>query len=190
MRVKRARVFFALWPDDTVRASLAELARSAQAECGGRAMAPEKIHLTLIFIGSIERARVPALEALAQRMDARAFGLGVDILGYWRHNRIIWAGARECPRELAALAAVLHAELARAGIPGEDRPYVPHITLVRDALRAPAAKMSPAVTWHAREFALIESVPERAGVRYQVRGRWPLRAYNGPALMGTPNERC
>lgn len=171
----RARVFFALWPDEALRAGLAARARDAQAECGGRAMGPGKIHLTLFFIGAVERERLAALAVVAQAVRAERFDLQLDTLGYWRHNRIVWAGAQECPAGLSALVAVLSAGLAREGIHGEDRPYVPHITLVRGAARAPAARPFAPLAWRARDFALIESVPAGGGVRYGMRGRWPLR---------------
>src|SRR6185295_20153073 len=60
-----ARLFFAAWPEPGIQQALHELARRAQGECGGRAIAARKIHLTLAFLGSFERARLDALEALA-----------------------------------------------------------------------------------------------------------------------------
>jgi 2'-5' RNA ligase len=170
----RARLFFALWPDAPVRTTLAALARDAQAECGGRATAPEKIHLTLFFVGDAERSRIEALEAAAASIASEPFELVLDRLGYWRHNRIVWAGASTCPSALIALASGLHGALARAGVKGEERPYVPHLTLVRNAARKPAAATSPPCTWHARAFVLVESVSVAGGVRYDVRSSWPL----------------
>jgi 2'-5' RNA ligase len=134
----------------------------------------EKIHLTLFFVGAIERARLPALEALAATLPVAEFVLHVDTLAYWRHNNIVWAGARVCPEALTALAADLRAALAREGVYGEDRPYVPHVTLVRNAKRAPRSTPAPTAAWHARDFVLVEVAPAGAGVRYEVRGRWPL----------------
>ena len=170
----RARVFFALWPDEAVRASLARCARDAQAECGGRAIRAEKIHLTLFFIGAIARERLAALETLALAVRAASFELQVNVLGYWRHNQIVWAGARECPAALTSLVTVLSAGLAGEGIRSEERPYVPHITLVRGATLARATRTAAPLTWRARDFVLVESVAARGGVSYEVRGRWPL----------------
>ena len=167
----RARVFFALWPDEAVRCALSEAARTAQAECEGRATAASKIHLTLFFVGGVARAELPALERCAAGLAPDGFDLVTDVLGCWRHNRIVWAGARETPPALAALVADLTAALAAAGYRGEDRPYVPHVTLVRNARRAPRGTAVDAPPWRAREFVLVES----AGGRYEVLSRWPLR---------------
>jgi RNA 2',3'-cyclic 3'-phosphodiesterase len=170
----RARLFFALWPSESVQARLAALANDARAECGGRAMAQANIHLTLFFVGSTERTRVPALERAAAHARAKPFSLVIDRLGYWRHNHIVWAGATECPPELSTLAATLRDALAAEGVQGEERPYAPHVTLVRDAQRKPAQSRIESCTWPADDFALVESVPAQGGVRYEPRARWRL----------------
>ena len=174
MSAWRARVFFALWPDDDVRAALANAGAHAQAECGGRATAPDKIHLTLFFVGDIERSRIAALEACASRVAAAPFGLDMSALGYWRHNRIVWAGARHCPGELGTLVHDLSLSLAGEGIRGEDRPYVPHVTLVRNARQAPMRSALEAPVWKARELVLVESVRAAGVSRYAILAKWPL----------------
>jgi 2'-5' RNA ligase len=170
----RARLFFALWPDEGVRSALAAAAHEAQAQAGGRAVSPEKIHLTLFFIGSTGRARVPAIEALGASLRSSPFELVLDTLGYWRRNGIVWCGAARCPEALARLAADLCEALAREGVRAEERPYVPHVTLVRDAARAPRNIAFAPSAWRAREFVLVESAPDRGSVRYMIRARWPL----------------
>lgn len=158
-----------------MRGTLAALAREAQvASSGGRATPPGKIHLTLFFLGATEVSRVPTIEAVGASVRSSAFDFALDTLGYWRHNRIVWSGVSRCPAALAALAADLRAGLAREGVHAEDRPYVPHITLVRDAARAPGTLALAPCVWRAHEFVLVESEPVRGGVRYAVRARWPL----------------
>jgi 2'-5' RNA ligase len=171
---ERARVFFALWPDDAVRDALAAAGASAQAECKGKATARDKIHLTLVFVGDIERSRVDALRECAGRVEASPFELTIDVLDYWRHNRIVWAGATKCPDALAQLALSLARKLADHVRP-EDRPYVPHVTLVRTARRAPRATVIEAPPWRANEFVLVESVNAGARSRYDILARWPLK---------------
>jgi RNA 2',3'-cyclic 3'-phosphodiesterase len=173
-RENRARLFFALWPDDVVRGTLATAARDVQAQTGGRAIPSDKIHLTLYFVGSIDRGRMSALEAIGASMRSRAFELALDTLGYWRHNRIVWCGTTRCPPALTALAADLHTALAHDGVRAEERPYAPHVTLVRDAARAPRDAAFARCAWQVREFVLVESEPLEGAMRYAVRARWPL----------------
>jgi 2'-5' RNA ligase len=167
---ERARVFFAVWPDEPVRDALSAAALRAQAECGGRATAAEKIHLTLFFVGDVERARIAELERIAKAICGAPFELETDVLGYWRHNRIVWAGTRVTPAALTRLAADLTTRLVAAGYRAEDRAYAPHVTLVRNARRAPLETSLRMPAWHAQEFVLAES----ARGRYDVVSRWPL----------------
>ena len=170
----RARLFFALWPDETVRAALAAIAREAQAECGGRAITPRNVHLTLFFVGSFELAGIPALEKAAGSLRTTGFELVLDRLGYWPHNRIVWLGSTHNPPPLAALATDLRSALGREGIQGEERPYVPHVTLVRNAGVKPAPRRIAPCRWEIRELVLAQSVPSTDGVRYEVMRQWPL----------------
>ena len=170
----RARLFFALWPDDRARDALANLARDAHAECGGRQTKPEKIHLTLVFLGDVGCDRIARLKALASAVRGSPFELELDTLGYWRHNRILWAGARRSPPALTDLVAALCAGLASEGAYEEDRPYVPHITLLRNARCAPGKRAACCVAWHVTEFALVESVRRGGADLYDTIGKWPL----------------
>ena len=137
-------------------------------------MPVERIHVTLFFIGAIERSRIADLAALARGIAADAFELDLSVLGYWRHNRIVWAGTTHAPAPLGAVVAQLQERLAREGVPTDDRPYHPHVTLVRDAPRAPVSTALSVPRWCVNDFALVESVPGAGSVRYEVLERWPL----------------
>jgi len=169
-------VFFALWPEKEVQRGLAALAGALQRECGGRMMRASNIHLTLVFVGSVAAERLPDLKRLAAPVTAPSFELTIDALHYWGHNRIAWAGAREVPAALVALVAQLADRLRDAGFRIDERPYVPHITLVRDARRGPAERMPGRIAWRAADFALVESVRRDNHTAYQVLERWPLAA--------------
>lgn len=169
-----ARLFFAVWPTPEVQHALGEIARGARHECGGRAVPHSNIHLTLVFLGNLPRERIAILEAIAQKMQGHCFTLKVDLLEYWRHNRILWAGTREIPEALQALVTRLQDALAGADFKFDRRPYVPHITLLRNARQAPAEDRSPEVSWHVESFALMESAPRERGREYRVLRSWPL----------------
>jgi RNA 2',3'-cyclic 3'-phosphodiesterase len=173
MTPAKQRLFFALWPDEGVRARLGEAAQALAALGGGRATRPESIHVTLAFLGYVDAERLPALHALAEGIRGEPFRLVVDRLDYWRHNRIAWAGASTTPPPLARLASLLGAGLKDLGIPLEARPYVPHVTLVRDAACAALPALIP-IEWRVDDFVLVQSVPGQSGSRYEVVGRWKL----------------
>lgn len=169
------RLFFALWPDDALRASLAALTAEVTAECGGRPTAAANLHATLAFLGSVPQERAAEFTAMAAGIRARAFALALDSLGYWRHNRIVWVGARQSPEPLALLAQQLKSGLEALRWPVDDRPYVPHVTLLRDARRGPARDATSLPLWRVEDFALVSSTNHGGEVRYTPLQRWPLK---------------
>jgi 2'-5' RNA ligase len=169
-----ARLFFALWPAPEVQRALGDVANRAQRECGGRAVPARNIHLTLVFLGDLPRDRATVLETLASAVNGPRFALSVDRLEYWRHNRILWAGMEVCPEALQTLVARLQNSLIGAGFRCDRRPYVPHVTLLRNARRAPADSRCPPIAWPANGFELVESAARGRGREYQVLHSWPL----------------
>ena len=170
-----ARLFFAAWPAPEVQRALDGIAHGVQRECGGRAVPAHNIHLTLVFLGDLARDRVTELETLAGRISLPRFTLTVDRVEYWRHNRILWAGVEESPA-LQSLVGEARKVLAAAGFHFDQRPYVPHITLLRDARRAPADGRCIAAAWPVTEFALVESVQLERATLYEALGTWRLGA--------------
>lgn len=170
-----ARLFFALWPDAAIQHALGRLGRALQRQCGGRPLPPRNIHLTLAFLGEVARERVAELEALAAAVRSPRFSFDVDCVEYWRHNRIVWAGVTRCPAALPTLVQGLEQGLSAAGFSVEKHSsYVPHVTLLRDARRAPAGAAMQAVAWPVASFSLVESVPRDGRRAYEVLREWPL----------------
>ena len=158
------RLFFALWPDDGVRAALARWSRELHAACGGRPTRAENLHLTLAFLGSVEDARVAEVEHAADEVAPRPATLVLDTPGYWKHNRIAWAGASSALPELESLVRELREALVRARIAFDAKPFVSHITLLRDAREPRAMPALEPIEWKWNGFALVKS----DGGRYEV----------------------
>jgi 2'-5' RNA ligase len=171
-----ARLFFAIWPAPEVQQSLGEAAERLQRACGGRAVPARSIHLTLVFLGDVPSGRAAALGAFAATIEAAPFELKLDRAAYWRHNRIVWAGTAHCPPALARLVEQLEEGLSAQGYSLDRRRYVPHVTLVRNARRAPDAGLTCRVDWAVTRFALVESVASGRGRTYEVRREWPFAA--------------
>ncbi len=168
------RLFFALWPESDLQAKLAAWAKQAAGR--GRTMRQENLHLTLAFLGDTAAAHVPALILLAEGVRFLPFQLPLDRAGYWKHNRIIWCGAGEEPEELAALVEDLRARLAGAGIRYDPKPFVSHITLVRNASGLPASPAWIPLIWKAGDFALVRSTRIEGRVSYRVLQRFAAQA--------------
>ena len=165
------RLFFALWPDDAVRAALVEWSTALERVCRGRPTRPRNLHLTLAFLGDVAQARLEELKGVAAGVTARRFELVVDQPGYWKHNRIAWAGAGEVPAGLVEMVEELRAALRAAGFRFDEKPFVAHATLLRKASPAPLPALPP-IVWRGNGFALVRSVPGPNGSDYAVAGEW------------------
>jgi RNA 2',3'-cyclic 3'-phosphodiesterase len=96
---------------------------------------PERMHVTVRFIGHTNddaAARIRAV--LVDPVPVPPFTLQVERLGSFPPRgspRVIWAGLAGDVDSLAAVERDVTARLSRVGIPPEDRPYSPHLTLGR-----------------------------------------------------------
>jgi 2'-5' RNA ligase len=171
-----ARLFFAAWPAPEIQSTLENIARIMQRECGGRVIVARNIHLTLAFLGDVGRERMPRIEAIAAAISAPRCELAVNRVEYWRHNRILWAGVERCPEALQSLVGQLEQAFSAEGFRFDKRPYVPHVTLVRNARHAPSETAIPDIAWPVTHYALMESVQRGRGRIYEVLREWPLVA--------------
>lgn len=171
------RVFFAVWPDEAAAKALHGVARAAQKTCRGRLMRRETLHLTLAFLGDVREERLADLRRAADAVAAEPFEMVLDTLGYWKHNRILWAGGVS-PR-LSFIAGTLGEGLRAAGFRLDERPFVAHMTLLRDARCTEPPALAAPVALRVTEFLLVESKLSPDGARYEPIGRWPLGAPAG-----------
>lgn len=168
------RLFFALWPPEEIAAQLFDAASQLAKGCGGRAMRRDSLHLTLHFLGDVAESELPWICRAAETVRAQEFSFVLDTLGYWRHNRIVWAGCSEPVPPLAELAVALIVALRDGGQPDGRSTFTPHLTLLRKAAQPSLLEMAKPLPWAVREFVLVESVVTGIGPRYVILGRWPL----------------
>jgi len=177
----RARVFFALWPEADCQHRCLSLAHDLAARCAGRGSRPDTLHLTLAFLGEVERTRLDALIDAATTVTGTPFNVHLDHTGYWPRPRIAYLAPSKPPEALLRLAADLGGALATAGFSPDARAFRPHVTLVRKALcpGASVGSLAQGIDWPVVAFCLVESRPEAAGARYHTLAHLPLA---GPAL--------
>lgn len=151
------KLFFALWPDDAARQALARL----QEPVRGRLVPPEKLHLTMAFLGRQPADALPVLLGILHAVPLPPLQLDIDCYGYFKRPRIAWAGMRQPPAALLAAQAALMQQLEAAGFSAATHgAFKPHITLAREAKEAPAALDGAPVTWKVAGLALVESRPD------------------------------
>jgi len=144
------------------------------AVCGGRATRRETIHMTLVFLGAVEFVQLDTMRAIAAGVTSPTFSWQIEKAGWWRHNRIAWVAPVATPPELTLLVGQLQRGLQQAGFEFDQRPYVPHATLLRKADCREAMLGLDPIAWDVSEFVLVRSVITSVGVTYEPIGRWPL----------------
>ena len=175
----RVRAFFGLPVPEAQRAALgAFLAANAEAAPRFRWTPATNLHLTVRFVGSVDRGLV---EGIAERLDGlalRSFDLELGDLGTFKRGRlvrVVWQGLRSGAEPLTTLAARVDAECEAAGLAGEKRSFQAHLTLARararDGAALPPLPAPPRLTsWRANELVLYASRLSKTGAVYE-----PLR---------------
>lgn len=167
------RLFFALWPDDAVRARL-HAGLSGLVPALRRPSAIHNLHLTLIFLGDVAPEQQECVERCAAAAAGEGFALTLDTVGTWPRSRILWMGPSQTPPALEFLVTRLSTGLEGCGFRPERRPYRPHITLSRNASRPHPGPAIEPILWIVNDFALMESRPEDGKVRYVMLKSWSL----------------
>ncbi|MBE0615339.1 MAG: RNA 2',3'-cyclic phosphodiesterase [Burkholderiales bacterium] len=159
------RLFFALWPDSALQGRLAAWAKQAAGKA--RPMRRENLHMTLAFLGATQTTLLPLLTESARTVRFVPFTLRLDRIAYWKHNRIIWCGADQDPPALSALVGELRACLDASAIAYDRKPFVSHVTLVRNAPGLQMAQPWEPLVWEARDFALVQSEKTDGRISYR-----------------------
>jgi 2'-5' RNA ligase len=173
------RLFFALWPDAALREELERRVPALLAGTEGRPQRPDQWHVTLEFIGSVAQERQPALDAAAADVVAPPVAIDFDSVEHWRKPQVLCLAARAAPAELGHLVHALRGALAREGFTPEARDYRPHVTLARKVRAARPWTLPAPIRWPADRFALVRSVTDPAGSRYEPLRWWNLRDRSG-----------
>lgn len=178
------RLFFALYPDAAAAQRIGELTRQLRAEHGlkGQPVAPERLHVTLLFMGNhagLPEALVAAAMRAAGRLRAGAFELVFDrvasLSGRPGKRPLVLLGQSGL-QALCGFQSKLAASLSGAPLQPEGRPYLPHLTLLYDNERVPERAIEP-IHWIAGEFRLMHSLIGKG--QHRVLRSWPFAHRQG-----------
>ena len=143
----------------------------------------EQLHLTLRFIGEVERPVAEDIANALQRIRFERFAIALQGVGKFEKRRhgALWAGVR--PKDtLKALNAKIERACQSAGLEPEGRAYHPHVTLARWKGRATGLDqfiqkngLLSSEPWQVEDFILYESRLGRDGAHYEPVETFPLR---------------
>ncbi|MES2002266.1 MAG: RNA 2',3'-cyclic phosphodiesterase [Pseudomonadota bacterium] len=175
------RLFVALRPPEAIRELLIDAMDDSPA-LGW--VSDDNLHLTLRFIGAVERPLADDLAAALGRIRSARFALQLSGIGRFdrRNGGALWAGV-EPKAPVAALAAKVERACVAAGLPPERRAFHPHITIARYNSRSAAfaealAARSRALAsppFEVAQFILYQSHLSRHGAHYEAVARYALR---------------
>jgi 2'-5' RNA ligase len=174
------RLFVAIRPPALVRTQLLDLMGGV---AGARWLSDDQLHLTLRFIGEVERHLARDVDAALSGVRHPRFTLALNGLGVFDRRGepvTLWAGVE--PQEpLRELHKKLDQALIRVGVEPERRAYMPHITIAR-LPRGAGPVRSLVEQWggvagppfEVKEFGLYESRLTPDGPVYNVAERYAL----------------
>jgi len=98
-------------------------------------VAMENFHITLKFLGSVERERIKKIKEVLERVAEKhsPFKLKPDSLGTFPEKgslKVLWLSLVD-GEKIKSLATDVENSLTSIGFPKEKRPFTPHLTLAR-----------------------------------------------------------
>lgn len=167
------RLFVAIRPPEPIRDLLIDAMDDSPAL---RWVGDEQLHLTLRFIGEVERPVANDIAGALERVRSPSFALRIAGVGKFeqRNGGALWAGID--PKEpAAALAAKVERAVQQVGLEPEHRAFMAHITLARwnrrnaEAVDAFLRRNSDlrSQPFRVNEFILFESRLSRHGAHYE-----------------------
>jgi RNA 2',3'-cyclic 3'-phosphodiesterase len=174
------RLFVAIRPPAPVRQLLLAAMGGIS---GARWQGGDQLHLTLRFIGEVDRHLAGDVHAALGGIHHPPFKLALSDIGAFDRRGYpdaVWAGV--APHEqVKALRKKVDAALLRVGIPPDEQAFLPHITVARlnrsagpigSFLEEAGGLTSPAFV--VDSFALFESDLTNEAAVYSVIERYPL----------------
>jgi 2'-5' RNA ligase len=151
---------------------------------GARWQDEEQLHLTLRFVGEVDRHRADDVAAALEGLSHPRFELALSGVGAFDRRGVahaLWAGVTP-PEPVRALHHKVEQAVVRAGLDPEHRAYHPHITIARlgrgtgplDAFMARHGGVTSA-PFAVEDFCLYESNLTRNGAIYTILERYKLR---------------
>jgi len=209
------RIFIALDIDDAIRQSITRFLDGVRGFApDARWVRPESLHVTLKFIGEKPADKVEEIKRSLALVKFQPFDLSFRGFGFFptaKAARVFWIGIQS-GEALTALASSVDAATASLGIPKEDHPFSPHLTLARGGDRSGApgwrkgdtanrnfhllqeklAALSPSEfgTMTAQEFFLYQSELMRGGSRYTKLARFACLAPTSQAAVADSGNQA
>ena len=178
------RLFISLPLPIEIRTALGEFIGLVKPWGGGaRWEKPDKLHLTVKFLGDTDDRLVGEILGVIRDRTAGLGAFSVCVSGFGafpalERPRVIWVGCEDSGGTLLRIHDAIDEGLAALGFPKEERAFHPHVTLARvreQGSRTHLTSLPKNITFDPRhtlvsEIFLMKSVLQPAGSDYTVIG--------------------
>ncbi len=170
------RLFIGLLPDQAVRAAVVEHRKAWYWPHGSRLTLPQRLHLTLHFLGEVQASQQTVLQRAMAETPMDRLSLVLRTPQTWRNGvAVLLPDEHEGLRDLRDR---LVPRLQCAGLMPSRAQWTPHITLARQATEAGPPDLLRSIAWTVKDVVLVWSRLSPI-VRYEVLGRYPARPAPG-----------
>ncbi len=174
------RLFIGLRPPEEIRDNLIDLMDGID---GARWQDDDQLHVTLRYVGEVERVLAEDLADSLSALEFEPFALALADTGIFQRKgrpHTLWAGVK--PNEaLMAFQRKIERRCVRIGLPPETRKFHPHVTIAR--LNASTGPVAPFLArtagiqlgeWCVNSYILYESHLRTGGSLYEPVIRYPI----------------
>jgi 2'-5' RNA ligase len=187
----KARIFCAVEVPETIQQHAADrisALRRAVPEARVSWERPEKMHITIKFLGEIDRSQTAAVSAAAASAASGLppFDLVANEAGSFGKRgqpQVLWIGIGDPTGRLTTLQTQLEAECEKEGFSRDQRRFHPHLTLARIRAKEGARELEKEHNWivwepvqfEVSELLVIESELGPSGSHYSTVSRHSLK---------------
>jgi 2'-5' RNA ligase len=182
------RLFLAIDPGDVCRHYVGNYIEQISAQAAGiRWVKPDKLHITLSFLGEVDASRVESIveggRGIGSRHDPiKAVVSGTGVFPTWRRPRVVWLGISDAGALIQLGTDVQHVCASLGFSP--DNPFRAHLTIgrvirplsrqQRDVLRKSLETPVGPYPFEVTRVSLLQSRLGAAGSVYNEIASFPL----------------
>jgi 2'-5' RNA ligase len=127
------RLFVAVDLDEKIREKISKVCERVSSFQGIKPVEKENLHITLMFLGEVNEARVEKIREMLSSIEFDPFKIGFRGIGFFPKKgaaRVVWVGISEGEVELRNLANEVASKLRKLGFK-RDKEFTAHTTVAR-----------------------------------------------------------
>ena len=171
----KARLFFAIELTQALKNQL-EILQQTNPVFVGRPIKPHNFHITLQFLGSVERQLIHDLIDSIKIPEIKPFSVSMEHYAFYPKAEVGCVEVQKGKQELSDIKSHLNRCLANEGIhfSKDKHSFRPHITLYRECQPLGDIQQALSLEFKVERFCLMESIQNDKGVYYEVIEELPV----------------